>query len=138
MCRFQFSFYFLFIGLNESGLVLVLSYSRPRHTDKNQQQKRQQRSGDRLGRRIPKVLSHVTRKLPIHVLDLFFANIILDRRATRSRIYCTRAGMHERIRRPFVPENFARVLGKIMWERCVSARDRRDTPSGVVKCDTRD
>lgn len=31
------------------------------------QKQRQQRSGDRLGHWIPKVLSHVTRKLPIHV-----------------------------------------------------------------------
>ena len=32
-----------------------------------QKQRQQQRSGDRLGHWIPKVLSHVTRKLPIHV-----------------------------------------------------------------------
>lgn len=44
------------------------------------QNQRQQRSGDRLRHWIPKVLSHVTRKLPIftyQAVDLFFANIML-------------------------------------------------------------
>lgn len=49
------------LALYHSPLSLCLSLAR------SAQKQRQQRSGDRLGRWIPKVLSHVTRKLPIHV-----------------------------------------------------------------------
>ena len=49
-------------SLASPSLSLSLSLSRSA-----QKQRQQQRSGDRLGHWIPKVLSHVTRKLPIHV-----------------------------------------------------------------------
>jgi len=42
----------------------------PAEPPENQQQP-QQRSGDRLGRWIPQVLSHVTRKLPIRALSIY-------------------------------------------------------------------
>ena len=48
-------------------LFLSLSLSLFLCLSRSAQKQRQQRSGDRLGHWIPKVLSHVTRKLPIHV-----------------------------------------------------------------------